>query len=390
MAAAGPRGAARGRGVRAGPAAAAAAGRQGCGGGRGAAAVARAGGVLSKIGRVLQEKVQADAERIFSGTERTRERLSIVDEILGYWSLEDAEDTLEELEEALLACDFGPETSGKLTEGLMERVRSGEIERGTDLRSALRADILAMLQKGGDSASAQLQLGDLEGGETAVVLVVGVNGGGKTTSIGKLTNQLRGQGAGVMLAAGDTFRAAAYEQLQTWAERTGAKLSEWPEASDGEAVQVNAQGGGEGAAMHSPPAIMANACARAKDDAATNVLICDSSGRLHNNWELMEELAACKEAIMKAMGGGAPQEVLLVLDGTTGMNMLAQAREFNETVGITGLVLTKVDGTARGGAVVGVVDSLGVPVKFLGVGEGIDDLQPFDPERFVDALLPSE
>ena len=142
--------------------------------------------------------------------------------------------------------------------------------------------------------------------------------------------------------------------------------------------------------MHSPPAIRANACPRAKDDAATNVLICDSSGRLHNNWELMEELAACKEAIMKAMGGGAPQEVLLVLDGTTGMNMLAQAREFNETVGITGLVLTKVDGTARGGAVVGVVDSLGVPVKFLGVGEGIDDLQPFDPERFVDALLPSE
>ena len=140
--------------------------------------------------------------------------------------------------------------------------------------------------------------------------------------------------------------------------------------------------------MHSPPAIMANACARAKDDAATNVLICDSSGRLHNNWELMEELAACKEAIMKAMGGGAPQEVLLVLDGTTGMNMLAQAREFNEYVGLTGLVLTKIDGTARGGAVVSVVDELGIPVKFVGVGEGLDDLQPFDARSFVDALFP--
>jgi fused signal recognition particle receptor len=346
-------------------------------------------GSHGRIRRVLQEKVQADAARVFAGTERTRERLSIVDEILGYWSLDDAEDTLEELEEALLACDFGPETSGKLTEGLMERVRNGQVERGADLRSALRSDILAMLQKGGGSASAQLDLGDLESGETAAVLVVGVNGGGKTTSIGKLTNQLRGQGAGVMLAAGDTFRAAAYEQLQTWAERTGAKLSEWPETSEGDAVQVNSQGGGEGAAMHSPPAIMADACIRAKEDPDTNVLICDSSGRLHNNWELMEELAACKEAISGAMGPGAPQEVLLVLDGTTGMNMLAQAREFNETVGITGLVLTKVDGTARGGAVVGVVDTLGVPVKFLGVGEGLEDLQPFDPEKFVDALLPS-
>mmetsp|Transcript_43145 Transcript_43145/g.137785 ORF Transcript_43145/g.137785 Transcript_43145/m.137785 type:complete len:203 (-) Transcript_43145:36-644(-) len=201
-------------------------------------------------------------------------------------------------------------------------------------------------------------------------MVVGVNGGGKTTSIGKLAHRLSVEaGAKVLLAAGDTFRAAAGEQLGVWAERTGATMAPYT-------------------LKQRPDAVLYEATALAnKGD--VDVLLCDTSGRLHTNYNLMEELAKCKRSIGKVMDG-APHEVLLVLDGTTGLNMLRQAQEFNETVGITGLVLTKLDGSARGGAVVSVVDELGIPVKFVGVGEKIEDLQTFDPESFVEALFPEE
>ena len=223
------------------------------------------------------------------------------------------------------------------------------------------------LESAGGPEASQLRLGDAS---PATLLIVGVNGGGKTTTIGKLAHRLRQEGASVMLAAGDTFRAAAFQQLETWAERTGAAMAPWPEE---EKVR--------------PERVMADAVRRARASGDTDVLICDSSGRLHNNWELMEEIEECKKAIAAESEGG-PNEVLLVLDGTTGLNMLNQAREFNEYVGLTGLVLTKIDGTARGGAVVSVVDELGIPVKFVGVGEGLDDLQPFDARSFVDALFP--
>jgi fused signal recognition particle receptor len=204
--------------------------------------------------------------------------------------------------------------------------------------------------------------------QPGVVLVVGVNGGGKTTTIGKLAHKLTREGARVLVVPGDTFRAAAGEQLAVWATRAGATFHEAPEGSR-------------------PSTVMYTAV----DDVLTgrqpcDIILGDTSGRLHTNAGLMEELAKVKKTVTKRYPE-APHETLLVLDGTTGLNMLAQAREFNAAVGLTGLILTKLDGSARGGAVVSVVDELGLPVKFIGVGETIDDLQPFDARAFVDALF---
>lgn len=210
----------------------------------------------------------------------------------------------------------------------------------------------------------ELQLGFKK---PAVIMVVGVNGGGKTTSIGKLARRLKNEGAKILLAAGDTFRAAASEQLEVWAERTGSEIV----VADGEKVKAQS--------------VLSQAVKRGKEQ-GYDIVLCDTSGRLHTNYSLMEELIACKKAVGKVVSG-APNEILLVLDGTTGLNMLPQAREFNEVVGITGLILTKLDGSARGGCVVSVVDELGIPVKFVGVGEGVDDLQPFDAEAFVNAIF---
>lgn len=196
----------------------------------------------------------------------------------------------------------------------------------------------------------------------------GCRRGGKTTTIGKLASRLVASGASVMVVPGDTFRAAAAEQLKTWADRAGAVMAEYKPGTK-------------------PSGVMFDAVKKAQAD-KVDVVVCDTSGRLHTNEGLMSELTGCKRAIGRAQDG-APEEVLLVLDGTTGLNMINQAKEFHEAVGLTGLVLTKLDGTARGGAVVSVVDQLGVPVKFVGVGEGIEDLQLFDPEAFVEALFPT-
>ena len=204
--------------------------------------------------------------------------------------------------------------------------------------------------------------------QPGVILVVGVNGGGKTTTIGKLAHKFTREGARVLVVPGDTFRAAAGEQLAVWAQRAGAAFHEPPEGARPSTVLYTAM-----------------------DDVLTgrtqcDIILGDTSGRLHTNANLMEELVKVKKTVTKRYPG-APHETLLVLDGTTGLNMLPQAREFNAAVGLTGLILTKLDGSARGGAVVSVVDELGLPVKFIGVGETIDDLQPFDAKAFVDALF---
>ncbi|KAH9553911.1 hypothetical protein CY35_08G036800 [Sphagnum magellanicum] len=297
-------------------------------------------GFLGRLGRVFKEKAKSDIQLLFSGFSKTRENLAVVDELLTYWNLSDSENILDELEEVLLVSDFGPRTAMKIVDGLRKDILKGTLKSGPDIKVALKRIIVRLLTE--NVSSTELQLGQ---SRPAVIMIVGVNGGGKTTTIGKLAHRFKNENVKVLMAAGDTFRAAASEQLEVWAERTGSEIVV-----------------GEGS----------------KPRPATG---------LHTNYNLMEELRSCKRAITKALPS-APNEVLLVLDGTTGLNMLPQAREFNQVIGVTGFVLTKLDGTSRGGCVVSVVDELSIPVKFVGVGEGLNDLQPFDAEAFVDALFP--
>ncbi|XP_020114749.1 cell division protein FtsY homolog, chloroplastic isoform X3 [Ananas comosus] len=285
-------------------------------------------GFFTRLGRLIKEKAKSDVEKLFSGFSKTRENLAVVDELLLYWNLADTDRVLDELEE-----------------------------------DALKRCVLELLTNKGSKT--ELQLGFRK---PAVIMVVGVNGGGKTTSLGKLAHRLKKEGVKVLLAAGDTFRAAASEQLEIWAERTGSEIV----VAEGEKAKA--------------PSVLSQAVKRGKEQ-GYDVVLCDTSGRLHTNYSLMEELVSCKKAVAKVIPG-APNEILLVLDGTTGLNMLQQAREFNDVVGVTGFILTKLDGSARGGCVVSVVDELGIPVKFVGVGEGVDDLQPFDAEAFVNAIFP--
>lgn len=262
--------------------------------------------------------------------------------------------------------DFGPSTAFKIVDEIRLQVRDGKLKTGPEIRSALKASIVHVLRQRGGATELEVATAT----KPAVILIVGVNGGGKTTTIGKLANKFASEGASVVLGAGDTFRAAAAEQLEEWAKRSGSKI-------------VRAQ-----TERARPDTVLYQAVERAIKESA-DIVLCDTSGRLHTNTDLMEELAKCHKSVGKRLDG-APNETLLVLDGTTGLNMLNQAKEFNEAVPLTGIILTKLDGTARGGAVVSVVDQLGIPIKFVGVGEGIDDLQPFEPEGFVDALFPSE
>ena len=322
---------------------------------------------LARLARVLKKKTAMDIERVFNGTSKTREKLSAVNDVLALWRMDDFEEALEELEETLLGVDFGPEVALAATDGVRARVELGECSSGKEVREALKESIVDILNAAGDSTS--IGLNETEG-EPSVVLVVGVNGGGKTTTLGKLSHRFAQSGAKVMMVPGDTFRAAAAEQLATWAERTGAVMSDSPPNTKPGAVCFKA---------------VDEACARGDVD----VVLADTSGRLHNNSQLMDELVGVKKSITKRLPS-APHEVLLVLDGTTGLNMLNQARVFSKAVGVTGIILTKLDGTARGGAVVSVVNELGIPVKFVGVGEGMDDLQSFEPVSFVDALFPEE
>jgi fused signal recognition particle receptor len=292
-----------------------------------------------------------------NGLAKTRKALSAkVDKLfLGGSGLDDA--MLEDLEEMLITSDVGVETSMKLIENLS--CRSSFIQTADDLKTAMREEIFSMLNVG------QVEAGIPPSGPH-VMMVVGVNGVGKTTTIGKLAARFVGQGKSVLIVAADTFRAAASEQLAIWAERSGAAIVRHKDNSDPAAVAFDG---------------MEAALARHVD-----IVIIDTAGRLHTKVNLMEELKKIKRTVAAKLPG-APHETLMVLDGTTGQNALQQAKLFNETIGISGIALTKLDGTAKGGIAVGISHTLGVPLKYVGVGEQIGDLQDFEPRSFADAMI---
>ena len=268
------------------------------------------------------------------------------------------DDFYEELEEALILADIGAATAADTVAQLRKRVSQKLMTRADEVKDALR-DILAEKLDVGDPAM------DLST-RPSVVLIIGVNGVGKTTSIGKLAARLKSEGKKVLLCAGDTFRAAAADQLEIWADRAGVDIVRQHEGAD-------------------PGAVLFDALQAAKARNA-DVVLCDTAGRLHNKQNLMNELAKLRKIIDRETPDAA-KETLLVLDATTGQNGLIQARQFKETAGLTGIILTKLDGTAKGGIVIAIAQELQVPVKFVGVGEGIGDLRPFDAREFTRELL---
>ena len=268
------------------------------------------------------------------------------------------EELLEELEEALIMSDVGVETSTKIVSKLRDRVKKENIQDEEGVRQALRDEIKDIF----DSVDNSLKLET----QPSVILVVGVNGVGKTTSIGKMANRLKQDGKKVVVAAADTFRAAAIDQLEVWSQRASVELIKHEEGSDPAAVVFDA--------------IQA---AKARN---TDLLICDTAGRLHNKKNLMNELSKINRIIDREFSE-AKKETLLVLDGTTGQNAIIQAKQFMEACPIDGIILTKLDGTAKGGVVISIKQTLNIPVRYIGVGEGIDDLQEFDAESFAEALF---
>ena len=268
------------------------------------------------------------------------------------------EDFLDELEEVLIMSDIGMETSVKIISNLRERIKKEKIQDQEEVKKALREEMQKIL----DVADIGLVLNT----KPSVILVVGVNGVGKTTSIGKIANNLVKQGKKVVVAAADTFRAAAVEQLEIWAKRSNSEIVKKEEGVD-------------------PASVVFDAIKIAKNSQA-DVLIVDTAGRLHNKKYLMDELNKIQKVINKEMPE-ADKEVLLVIDGTTGQNAISQVKAFREEADITGLVLTKLDGTAKGGVVIGIVEENKIPVKFIGVGEQIDDMEIFNSKEFVEAII---
>ena len=268
------------------------------------------------------------------------------------------EELLDELEEALIMSDVGMDTSVQIINKLRDRIKKEKIQDEDEVKKALRQEMCELLDVGNND----LKLDTIP----SVILVVGVNGVGKTTSIGKIANKLREEGKKVIIAAADTFRAAAVEQLEIWANRAGCELVKKDEGAD-------------------PASVVFDAIKVAKQEHA-DVLICDTAGRLHNKKYLMDELGKINKIINKELPD-ASKETLLVLDGTTGQNAILQVKSFKETVDITGLVLTKLDGTSKGGVVIGIVAENKIPIKFIGVGEQIDDMEKFNAEDFVNAII---
>lgn len=268
------------------------------------------------------------------------------------------EEFFEELEEALIMADIGVETSGEIIERLRDRVKTKRITDGNDVKDELKAVISEMLSEIDTTMHLETT--------PSVILVIGVNGVGKTTSIGKLAAHYKAKGKKVLLAAADTFRAAAIDQLDIWAERCGCDIIKQKENSD-------------------PAAVVFDACNAAKARGA-DILICDTAGRLHNKKNLMAELAKISRVIEREIPD-ASKEILLVLDATTGQNAVSQAKLFSEAADISGIILTKLDGTAKGGIVIAISEEQKIPVKFVGVGEGIDDLQEFDVQDFAKAIF---
>ncbi len=268
------------------------------------------------------------------------------------------EDFLDELEEVLIMSDIGMDTSIKIISSLRERIKKEKIQDEEDVKQALREEMQKIL----DVTDIELHLNT----KPSVILVVGVNGVGKTTSIGKMANRLAKDGKKVVVAAADTFRAAAVEQLEIWAKRAGADIVKRDEGVD-------------------PASVVYDAIKKTKENGA-DVLIVDTAGRLHNKKYLMDELNKIQKVINKEMPD-ADKEVLLVIDGTTGQNAISQVKAFKQETDITGIVLTKLDGTAKGGVVIGIVEENKIPVKFIGVGEQIDDMEIFNSEDFVKAII---
>ena len=295
--------------------------------------------------------------KIAEGLKKTRDSMmGKVDALLNSFTKID-EDFFDELEESLIMADVGAVTSARICENLRKKVKEEGLSDPAAVKGALKEIIAQMLA--GDEA---LNLST----KPSIILVIGVNGVGKTTTIGKLAHNLHEDGKKVLLAAADTFRAAAIDQLQIWADRAGVDLVKHGEGSDPAAVVFDAINAGK-----------ARGC---------DVVICDTAGRLHNKKNLMDELSKIARVIDREAPGSA-KEVLLVLDATTGQNALNQAKLFQEAAGLTGIILTKLDGTARGGVVIGIKEELNIPIKYIGVGEQIDDLRPFGSKEFVEALF---
>lgn len=297
-------------------------------------------------------------DRLKAGLTKTREKfIDKIDEIL-HGSTKIDDELLDELEETLITSDVGMATTEKLIEGLRKGVRKAEINSPADVKNFLSNQIREILTE--------------EEGKfdyvtpPRVILMIGVNGAGKTTTIGKLAAYYSSQGKKVMMAAADTFRAGAIDQLEVWAQRTGSAFIKHSEGSNPSSVALDA--------------------ARSAVAKKMDVLLVDTAGRLQNKYNLMEELKKINRILGKGIHG-APHEVLLVLDATTGQNALRQAELFSQTAGITGIVLTKLDGTAKGGMIIGIKEQLNIPVKWVGVGERLDDLRPFNAKEFADALF---
>ncbi len=343
----------------------------------------------------MAEEKKGLFQRLKEGLSKTHKGLvdKVDQAILGRKKID--EGLYDELEEILVTSDMGVQTSYKLIERVRERLRRGESDDAALVKAYLKEEILAILNRHVGSSTPAASMAILNSGpippspvpggkgeiftvkgtgngidtsraKPFVIMVVGVNGVGKTTTIGKLASRYRGEGKSVLLCAGDTFRAAAIEQLEVWGERSGCGVIKHKEGSDPSAVLFDALKAAQGRGM--------------------DVLIADTAGRLHTKINLMEELKKTRRVVEREVPG-APHEVLLVLDATTGQNAVSQAKLFKEAVEITGIVLTKLDGTAKGGVVISIVDELKIPVKFIGIGEGVEDLRPFEPSEFVEALF---
>lgn len=296
--------------------------------------------------------------KLVSGLTKTRDTItSRVEQLLKFsGSIDD--DLYEELEEILITSDIGVKSTGEIIDTLKEKVKAEKVKDPMQVRAILKEIISEILDNQGE--------GHEKPSLPLVTMIVGVNGVGKTTTIGKLAHLYKNNGLKVLIAAGDTFRAAAIDQLSIWGNRSGVDVIRQQEGSD-------------------PAAVIFDAVQAAKSRKA-DILICDTAGRLHNKKNLMEELKKINRVIDREYQG-CFRETLLVLDATTGQNAVIQAKEFKETCDITGIVLTKLDGTAKGGIVIAIMEELNVPVKYIGVGEGIEDLQEFNPKEFVDALF---
>ena len=297
-------------------------------------------------------------DKIKNGLKKTREAVAnTIGNVFTVFRAVD-EEFYEELEESMILADMGVDTSCKAVELLRQRVKERKLKDTEEVRAALKEILVEMLSVG----DTRLKIDT----KPSVVLVIGVNGVGKTTTIGKLAHNFDAQGKKVLLCAADTFRAAAADQLEIWSERSGVQIVRQHEGAD-------------------PAAVVYDAIQAAKAR-GTDLILCDTAGRLHNKANLMNELNKISRVIDRELPD-ADKEVLLVLDGTTGQNGLLQAKEFKNIAGVTAIALTKLDGTAKGGIVIAVADALQIPVKYIGVGEQIDDLMPFDAKAFVDALI---